>query len=138
MQDGRRDNAPSFLASLAGTGPPSVPAPPFSGDCMAKVVIGGEEFEVISHEEAMAEGEITSVVCVELTNPLLLPDNMVCFCALCTKPLQHRPSNAKIPRKICEACAETERMTRAKEGVKTVSAISPETLEYLKKKLQGN
>ena len=44
------------------------------------------------------------VICMEITVPLLVPDNMIGTCASCGKGLQFRPI-AEPAMKVCMECA---------------------------------
>lgn len=46
------------------------------------------------------------LVCVRLTQPLLMPDNQISLCDACGEAIQHRPHVPKLPRKLCWECAE--------------------------------
>lgn len=46
------------------------------------------------------------LVCVRLTQPLLMPDNQISLCDACGEAVQHRAHAPKLPRKLCWECAE--------------------------------
>ena len=48
------------------------------------------------------------LVCCLITNPLILPDNLVGHCSICFRRIQFRPNVPKTPRKVCEECAPEE------------------------------
>ena len=45
------------------------------------------------------------LICCLITNPLILPDNLVGHCSTCYRRIQFRPNVPKTPRKVCEECA---------------------------------
>ena len=45
------------------------------------------------------------IVCLRVTSPLLMPDNVVEVCRKCFKAIQCRPNLPKGIKKICLACA---------------------------------
>jgi len=63
-----------------------------------------KKVEIVDDEGARASGAQISM-CRELTNPLLLDDNLIAVCAQCFKGIQHRP-NLPVANliKLCEAC----------------------------------
>jgi hypothetical protein len=67
-----------------------------------------------------------SVVCRRLTQPLLLPDNMIDLCSKCGEAIQHRPHVPKTPPKICDECATTIMEAEAAKG-ELVVMITPKT-----------
>ena len=46
-----------------------------------------------------------TVVCRRLTQPLLLPDNLIDLCSKCGEAIQFRPNAPKLPPKVCDRCA---------------------------------
>ena len=48
------------------------------------------------------------IVCLHVTSPLLMPDNVVEVCRQCFKAIQCRPNLPKGIKKICLACASPE------------------------------
>ena len=48
------------------------------------------------------------LVCCVITDPLILPDNLVGHCSTCYRRIQFRPNVPKTPRKVCEECAPKE------------------------------
>lgn len=61
------------------------------------------KFEVATDLADAASAE--AVICRDVTNPLILPDNLVAACAGCSKPIQHRPDVPEGPVKLCAECA---------------------------------
>ncbi len=45
------------------------------------------------------------VVCIEVSDPLHFPDNLVGKCCKCEKAVQHRPHIPVTPQLICWECA---------------------------------
>ena len=45
------------------------------------------------------------LVCPLVTQPLMLPDNLVAHCSKCFRLVQHRPHVPKMPVKLCTDCA---------------------------------
>jgi hypothetical protein len=92
------------------------------------------EIKVEMASQAEAE-ESDAVVCVLLTDPLMLPDNEVGKCALCDSPIQYRPHVPAKPPKICVLCVE-----EFVEGEETTVIATPATVDdvnaYLKKRQQ--
>jgi hypothetical protein len=50
----------------------------------------------------------TILVCVPVTDPLALPDNVVAQCAACRSMLQFRPDAPSNVRRLCISCAVRE------------------------------
>jgi hypothetical protein len=44
------------------------------------------------------------MVCMPLTDPLFLSDNVVASCSRCSSPIQHRPYNPPGLRLVCPDC----------------------------------
>jgi hypothetical protein len=52
------------------------------------------------------EGETADfLVCMEWTNPPIMPDNQRSKCGVCGHLVQHRPEAPKRPMKLCVSCA---------------------------------
>lgn len=77
-------------------------------------------------------------VCLELTDPMKFPDNLVSTCSKCRNPIQHRPVYPKGPKKICMTCAMPEIQIQGDSGTLHVQ-ISPnaasDLADYFKKNL---
>lgn len=60
----------------------------------------------IEDQSKATKDDVVYRVCVGLTDPLLLPDNVVSECCACQKPLQKRPATDGIPgtHDICMEC----------------------------------
>jgi hypothetical protein len=67
-----------------------------------------------------------AVVCVRLTQPLIMPDNVIGLCAECGEAIQHRPHVPKQPRKICMECALPLASKAAKKG-ELHTILTPQT-----------
>ena len=71
------------------------------------------------------------IVCMRVTTPLKLPDNVVGACSICAEVLQHRPNIPMGPALVCMECV----IDLAPEKIKAM--ITPETYReitaYLKK-----
>ncbi len=95
----RRETRMMFVGSSR-----AVPEAPIG----STVLIHGIPCEKVSDERAeLAE----MVICVDVTRPLLLPDNKTGPCADCGTALQWRPHAPVNPPKVCLLCA-TERVAR--------------------------
>lgn len=77
------------------------------------------------------------VVCVLLTQPLLLPDNVIDLCSMCGEAIQHRPHIPKGPALVCYPCIEPRLKSEMSKG-ELVAMITPKTAtefrEFLRKK----
>jgi hypothetical protein len=74
-----------------------------------------------------ADAELAdAVICVRLTSPLLLPDNLIDLCSKCGEAIQHRPHVPKRPPKICWQCVEPVAKAEAAKG-ELVTLITPTT-----------
>lgn len=79
--------------------------------------------EIVDDADAeLADG----VVCMRLTSPLMLPDNLIDLCSKCGAAIQHRPNVPKRPPKICWQCAEPVARAEAAKG-ELVTMITPTT-----------
>jgi hypothetical protein len=56
------------------------------------------------------------VVCIELTQPLAFPDNIIDICSKCGRPIQYRPNAPKRPPKVCLPCVQPKLNRLAKKG----------------------
>jgi hypothetical protein len=78
-----------------------------------------------------------AVVCMRLTQPLLLPDNLIDLCSKCGEAIQHRPHVPKRPPKICNQCIIPIANAHAKKD-DLVTMVTPKTAAevaaYLRKK----
>jgi len=77
------------------------------------------------------------VVCVRLTSPLLMPDNVIDICSQCGEAIQHRPHVPKQPRKMCWECIEPLALKMAHKGtLHTIltSEVAEDLLAYERKK----
>jgi hypothetical protein len=81
------------------------------------------EFEIVSGDDA---DESDAVICVKLTSPLLMPDNLIDLCSECGEAIQHRPHIPKRPPKICIDCALPMTIAAAAKG-ELHAIITPET-----------
>jgi hypothetical protein len=70
------------------------------------------------------------VVCMRLTAPLILPDNIIGICAECGCKVQLRPHVPKILRVVCVACVSDV----VADNRDLDFGITSETLEELKNK----
>ena len=61
------------------------------------------KIEVIENDSDEAE-RADAVVCIRLTSPLMMPDNVIDLCSRCGEAIQHRPSAPKRPPKVCDVC----------------------------------
>ncbi len=75
-----------------------------------------------------AEGETADyVVCARLTQPLLLPDNLIDLCCRCGEAIQHRPDAPKKPPKVCLTCIEPDlKKEMSKEDLHVM--VTPKTM----------
>lgn len=77
------------------------------------------------------------VVCMRLTQPLMMPDNDIGICAQCGEAIQFRPHVPKRPRKVCMECVIPRANEAAAKG-ELHSIITTETAaelgDYLRKK----
>jgi hypothetical protein len=65
------------------------------------------------------------LVCLRLTDPLKLADNLIDVCSKCRLAIQHRPNVPDVP-KVCEVCATplfTNPDTRLMITPKTVQEV---------------
>lgn len=77
------------------------------------------------------------MVCMRLTQPLLMPDNAIGICAACSEAIQFRPHGPKRPRKLCWQCAMPDAAKAAAKGeLHTIitPATAAELAAHLKKK----
>jgi hypothetical protein len=70
------------------------------------------------------------VVCARLTQPLLLPDNLIDICSGCGEAIQHRPHVPKRPRKMCMECVGPRAAKAAKRG-ELHTVLTPEIVAEL-------
>jgi hypothetical protein len=71
-----------------------------------------------------------AVICVRLTSPLRLPENLIDLCSKCGEAIQHRPHASKRPPKICLECAAPLAKTEAAKG-ELVTMVTPKTAAEL-------
>jgi hypothetical protein len=71
-------------------------------DNWVRTIAEGKRVEVVDQREAEAAD---FVICRLVTDPLLMPDNLVGTCK-CFRMIQFRPHVPKLPKKICDVCAE--------------------------------
>jgi hypothetical protein len=76
---------------------------------------------VDSDDEAEAAD---GLVCMRLTSPLLMPDNLIDLCSRCGEAIQLRPDAPKRPPKICAVCAGPIVEAEAAKG-ELVTMITP-------------
>jgi hypothetical protein len=77
------------------------------------------------------------VVCMRLTSPLLLPDNVIDICSKCGEAIQYRPNAPKRPPKLCYVCADPIITDRAAKGDLTATMTRKtmaEVADYYRKK----
>ena len=67
------------------------------------------------------------VVCMRLTQPLLMPDNEIGLCSECGEAIQYRPYVPKLPRKMCLECIGPRANKAAATG-ELHSILTPEAL----------
>lgn len=70
------------------------------------------------------------VICIRLTRPLQMPDNLIGICAECGETIQHRPHVPKEARKVCVECSVTTLAEMAGDG-KLDLVITPDTASEL-------
>lgn len=56
------------------------------------------------------------VVCIRLTQPLAMPDNVITICSKCGEAIQHRPNAPKRPPKVCFECIKPKLNKEARKG----------------------
>jgi hypothetical protein len=92
-------------------------------------------FEIINDPDDAEDAAV--VVCRRLTQPLLMPDNLIDLCSKCKEAIQHRPDAPKRPAKICDDCALPILEAEYAKG-ELVTKITPKTAiefaEFLAKK----
>ena len=75
------------------------------------------------------------IVCCRLSDPLILPDNVVSVCCKCGELIQHRPHIPKHVQTACMDCMMPDaRKDMAKGDLHVV--ITPETAKDLRKYLR--
>jgi len=75
--------------------------------------------------------EPTILLCMRLTQPLLMPDNELGLCDECGEAVQFRPHAPKHLRRMCWECVEPLALQMADEGTLHM-LITPETAEELR------
>lgn len=70
------------------------------------------------------------IVCSLLSDPLILPDNIISTCCKCWKLIQHRPHVPKHLRTVCMGCMIPDLNKEAAKGDLQV-VITPETAKDL-------
>lgn len=78
-----------------------------------KVTVHGLDCELVGDKQAEKSD---LVICQVLTDPLLLPDNLIGPCDGCGDMLQWRPTSPKAPPKVCMTCAQI-RMNQYRAGL---------------------
>lgn len=81
--------------------------------------------------------EAEYLICVRLTQPLTLPDNLIDLCCKCGEAIQHRPHVPKRPKKVCMDCMmpDVERQARSGElQAQMTPESAAEFAEFLRKK----
>jgi hypothetical protein len=76
-------------------------------------------------------GDLADIlVCARLTQPLLMPDNLIDICSGCGEAIQHRPHVPKRPRKMCMECVAPLAKEAAAKG-ELHTYITPKTAKEL-------
>lgn len=91
--------------------------------------------EIVDSEEDADSAD--AIVCMRLTSPLMMPDNLIDLCSKCGEAIQHRPHVSKKPPKICWQCAEPLASAMAAKGelvTMITSKTAAEVADYFRKK----
>lgn len=81
-----------------------------------------------------ADGELADIiVCHLVTDPLMMPDNLVAVCRMCPRLIQFRPHAPKRPPKVCDECATAE-MAKHKENLLMVTETTAADVQAFRRK----
>ncbi len=78
------------------------------------------------------------VVCAPAPDnqPLILPDNVMDWCARCGCKVQHRPDIPPGPERVCTPCAQPEIEAELAKGEEVTFMVTPKTIRDVKEWLR--
>jgi hypothetical protein len=72
-----------------------------------------------------------AVICMRLTSPLMMPDNVIGVCSQCGEAIQHRPHVPRTPLKICCECLGPLAKVEVEKGDPVTVVITPKIVAEL-------